>query len=52
VHPQKVGYVARLITLQVYIEKRLLKKGITRDVPTSQMQLFVIISRKMQGGAL
>jgi len=28
------------------------KKGMSRDVPTSQMQLFVIISTKIQGGAL
>jgi hypothetical protein len=28
------------------------KGGMSRDVPTSQMQLFVIISTKIQGGAL
>jgi hypothetical protein len=28
------------------------KKGMSRDVPTPQMQLFVIISTKIQGGAL
>jgi hypothetical protein len=29
-----------------------IKKGMSRDVPTSQMQLVVIISTKIQGGAL
>ena len=28
------------------------KKGMSRDVPTSKIQLFVIISTKIQGGAL